>query len=270
MILVSVLLMLQQGAVGGPTVGDTIWVRRAIAVPAGSTVRAPQWAPDGDVELLGTPVIETRGDSATLRFPIVAWTAGDHRVRIPGATLLRPDGGVDTLPATEVSFRVRSVLPEVASDRLQAQPPASLVARSGVSFVAVAVALGVAALLVGLMQWWWRRRGTTPPQVAREAPAEVPASEWANAGERRAVLAHASAALRAAIEGREPAAHRGLDTAHLIARLRPREDTWPLADIASVLGDLDAARFAPESAVPAQPLYDRAIALAHQLAGDES
>jgi hypothetical protein len=56
--------LLVQGV--GPTVGDTVWLSRTIAVPPGYVVRAADWDPADPIELLGRPLVVVAGDSARI------------------------------------------------------------------------------------------------------------------------------------------------------------------------------------------------------------
>ncbi len=263
--LVLAALAAQQPPRAAPTVGDTIWVRRTIRVPERHTARAADWELIGDVELLGPPELLLDGDSATVRYPLVAWTPGSHRVEIPSPTLLAPDGSVDSLPPAAVTFTVRSVLPDRPPSQLAPQPPAGLVRRRTVSLLPPLILLAGAVALLLPLHWWWRRRGKAlPPAEALPRPT-VPLERWAGAGEARSVLALAAARIRGAIARAEPEAHERLDPAACIALLAERRPDWPVAQIASLLKALDAARFAPGPGADAGALYRSADALATRL-----
>ena len=249
-----------------PTVGDTVWVRRAVALPPRFTARAADWELEGDVELLGRPQLLIRGDSAIVRYPVVAWTPGTHTVTVPGPTLLAPDGAIDSAAPVPVTFTVRSVLPDRPASTLRPLPPAGLVCRRPVSLLPLGVLLLVAAALLLPVGWWWRRTGraTTLPDAPAVPP--IPVERWADAGEARAVLALAASNVRGAIAAGEPDAHEGLDVETCLAVLRERRPAWPLADLTQLLRELDAARFAPGSPADALRLYREADAVAHRLA----
>ena len=59
-----------------PTVGDTVWVSRTVALPTGYTVRAGDWEPADPLELLGRPTVLMCGDSAKISYPVVVWRPG--------------------------------------------------------------------------------------------------------------------------------------------------------------------------------------------------
>jgi hypothetical protein len=263
--MLPLLLVLAQSPTVAPAVGDTIWVRRIVRVPAGARVRPPDWQPTGDVELLGRPELVIDGDSAIMRFPLVAWTAGRHSVRLPGAVILGADGSTDSLPASDAAFTVRSVLPDQPAEELAIQPPATIVSRRSVNFLPPLIAAALATALIVPLQWWWRRRGKAPPPEPLPAGAPVPVSDWAGAGEVRSVLSLAAGRLRLAMQQADPAAHTGLDAADAIAILRERKPVLPVNDVERLLAELDAARFAPLAAADAEALYAEAEALRARL-----
>jgi hypothetical protein len=239
------LLLLLQGAV--PTIGDTIWVRRTVRVPAGFTVRAADWEPADPVQLLSRARVVAGGDSAEVAYPLVVWRPGRHVVELPGPLLLGPAGTVDSLGGERVTLEVRSVLPPAPADSLVSpQPRAGFVQRTVRSLVPL-FTMWLATLLVLLpIHLWWRRRGKPVPGAALTRRPEAlapPLARWADAGEHRAVASVATAQLRAALAERVPAAHAGLDTERLLAELAANRPDWPLDDFGSVLRGLDDVRF---------------------------
>src|SRR2546427_5032502 len=64
-----------------PTVGDTIWLERTITVPAGWRVRAGKLELAADVEPLGDPAVVRSPTGWVVRYPVVAWSPGPHRLR---------------------------------------------------------------------------------------------------------------------------------------------------------------------------------------------
>lgn len=241
----AVLLLLLQGP--APSVGDTIWVRRTVAVPAGQTVRAAEWEPADPVQLLGRARIMVTGDSAEIAYPVILWRPGRHLVDLPGPLLLGQGGTVDSLRDERIVLEVRSVLPPAPRDSgLSPQPRAELVERQSLS-LAPLLLLWLASLLLLLpIHLWWRRRGK-PTRVA--APLGLPGvlgppvARWADAGEHRAVASVATAQLRAALAERVPAANASLDTERVLAELAAARPQWPLQDFGSVLRRLDDVRF---------------------------
>lgn len=260
-------ILLLQAAQAAPTVGDTIWLARTVPVPAGHTVRPPEDSLAGAVELLGPPRLVTRDGAVLIRYPAVAWEPGRHTVALPGPVLVAPDGVEDSVPPLEVAVTVRSVLPAVPEDSvLPVQAPTGLVLRQETSLLPVAALLALGALLLAPLHWWWRRRG---PRVPGDLPlAErhaVPLRLWADAGERRAVLAAAAALVRTRLTTLVPEAQPGLDTTELLTVLAAHRPDLPLADIESVLRELDAGRFAPGTVADPAALAERAAALAGRL-----
>ena len=266
MIAAAVWLMLQGGT---PTVGDTLWLLRTVAVPAGRTLRPAGWRPDDPVELLGPPRVIERGDSAVIAYPVVVWRAGTHEVEIPGPLLLGVGGGVDSLAPQRITFQVASVLPKVPPDStLAPQPRAEFVARGTRSILPMLLGLVAAALVLAPLRWWWRRRGpAAPPASSAPAKREMPLARWADAGESRAVAASVSAGLRAAIALRVPSAHRGLDTDALLVQLAADRPDWPLAEVSVMLYALDEARFGTEPSGGVLELARDAQRLESRLAG---
>ncbi len=228
-----------------PTVGDTIWLSRTVAVPSGHVVRAADWEPVDPVELLGRPKLLITGDSAQISYPVVIWRPGVQTIELPGPLLLGPGGTVDSLAGQMVRLTVRSVLPVVPRDSvLRPQPRASLVTRRAVSLLPLALLWLLALALLIPLHLWWRRRGPLMPVI--RLPTELPdppLDRWADAGEYRAVANVAAVRLRSTVARQVSGAHAGLDTERLVAELEAVRPHWPLAELAAVLRKLDDARF---------------------------
>jgi hypothetical protein len=236
-----------EAASSAPTVGDTFWVSRAVRVPARWIARAPEWEPDGDVELLGPPAITLRGDSAVIRYPHVVWLPGQRTVDVPAPVLVGPDGAVDSLPAQRVTVSVASVLP-ARGDSVRPQPPVGIVPRrERVPWPPLLLTLAAVALLVPI-HLLWRRRGRPASPSVQPAFAPAPLDRWARDGEPRAVAAAAAIRIRAAMAAGAPTIHRALDTEAAIAAAETLRPDWPLADLAGTLRALDELRFAPAGA----------------------
>lgn len=248
-----------------PTVGDTIWVRRAVRLPARYSARAAAWEPEGDVELLGRPELTLRADSAIVRYPLVVWAPGTHTVLVPSPTLLAPDGAIDSLPSTPVRIQVASVLPDLPDSAIAPQPGAGIVPRPAVSLLPMVLLGAGALLLLAPLHWWWRRRGKPLPPAAAPAATPIPVERWAAAGEARSVMALAAARLRDAIRSADPDMHDGLDTASCVALIAERHPGWPVAEIGETLRSIDALRFAPGTTEEALAVYQRANALAARI-----
>jgi len=252
-----------------PTVGDTLWLGRAVAVPAGHVVRAADWEPPEPIELLGPPRVVVTGDSAEISYPVVLWRPGEHLIDVPGPLLLGSGGSVDSLAGQRMRLQVASVLPAAPVESIPPQPRASLVSRRAVSLFPLGILwVGAMALLLPL-HWWWRRRGK-PVQVATSAPdlPEPPLDRWADAGEYRAVANVSASRLRAAVAARVATAHTGLDTDRLLAHLEAARPDWPLDELADLLHALDNARFGLTTSPDAVALSRSTIELRERLLRD--
>jgi hypothetical protein len=250
-----------------PTVGDTIWVGRTVAVPGGATLRPADWDAPEPIERLGPPRVTAHGDSADVSYPIVVWRTGPLTVDLPGPLLLAAGGRVDSLPPQAIQLTIGSVLPPVSADSaLAPQPRADFVPRTSASPLPLVVLLAAAALVLAPLHWWWRRRGRPRPRpdLAPARGDEPPLARWADAGESRAVVSAVTSRLRALIAARLPAAHPGLDTEDLLRAVAVRAD-WPLAELAELLRSLDEARFGRAAVADALGLARRADALAPRL-----
>jgi hypothetical protein len=228
-----------------PTVGDTVWLTRTVAVPAGNVVRPTDWNPSDPVELLGRPRVIMTGDSARIAYPVVIWSPGIQQIELPGPLLLGPGGRVDSLVGEQVRVNVRSVLPRGVPDSIiPPQPRAALVSLSETSITPLVLLWLVALLFLVPLHIWWRRRGKPVPAVIeRPALPDVPLARWADNGEYRAVATVAALRLRSALAQRVPAAHSGLDTERVLAELAAARPDWPLEELGDLLRALDDARF---------------------------
>jgi len=259
-----VIALLQQPA--APTVGDTVWVSRSLRAPAGSVVRAAPWPEDAtaDVQSLGAATVSRRGDSVEIRYPLVAWTPGEHEVDIPGPTILGPGASIDSLGPEPATLFIASVLPDtIDADSTPPRPPDGPVGRAEVAwlplleFLTLAGAIGAAVILFG------KRRGGEVVAPGTSVTAAPDVMRWAREGEVKVALAAAQAQLRAEIARAVPAAHLGLSAEHCVEVLRLARPDWPLLEIEGLLLALDAERFAAGQGDP--DLVDRADALRSRL-----
>src|SRR2546422_6946185 len=95
-----------------PTVGDTIWLERAIAVPAGWQVRAGKLDATEAVEPLADPAVLRRAGGWVVRYAVVAWKPGVHKLGLPPLWRLGPDGRADSTAGGTTSLSVASVIPD--------------------------------------------------------------------------------------------------------------------------------------------------------------
>lgn len=251
-----------------PTVGDTIWLARDIALPNGWRVRVGKLTATEAIEPLGDPAVERTATGWRMRVPVVAWVPGTHRVELPPVWRLAPDGRADSSAGGVTSITVASVLPDtLAHPEPQGQlTPLKRARRNPLSPVA-ALSLALALLAAGV---GWRRRA--PPASAPLAPPppepDVPDARWLAAGEPKAVAARATWQLRAALARAVPAAHPALSTAECLAVLEHARPTAaaPLREVREVLEQLERAAFAPAQGSDVIALATMARRLARDLA----
>jgi len=262
------LSLLVQGV--GPTVGDTVWLSRTIAVPPGYVVRAADWDPADPIELLGRPRVVVAGDSAQITYPVVVWQPGAQLIELPGPLLLGPGGTVDSLKGQQVRLQVRSVLPPTRPDSaLSPQPRAGIVAIRAVSLAPLVILWVISLALLLPLHLWWRRRGKPAAAPVPNAPAaEPPLDRWADDGEYRAVANISAVRLRSAVAQRVAAAHPGLDTERLLSDLAAVRPDWPLAELGDILRGLDEARFGVAPASDALALSRSSVAMRARLLGE--
>jgi len=189
MTVLALLFLLQQAGV--PTVGDTIWIERALGDVGSATVRPQPWSL-GTLGLQLGPAELTHGArGAVVRYALVFWYPGEHQLSMPGPVLVRRDGSSDTLAASTVRVRIESVLPSGRSKASipprPASQPVSLEARG---LLPLGIVVGFLALVLGLVAFRWRRRGKPPPRLGAIPvwPTPVRLVAWGAAGEYRAAL----------------------------------------------------------------------------------
>jgi len=191
MSVVALLLLLQAGAV---TVGDTVWIERAVASVGSSVLRPQVWNVGTVGQQLGPAEVRVGAGGAVVRYALVLWYPGEHLLTMPGPVVVKRDGSSDTLAPSSVRVRVTSVLPagaqRVTLPPKPARTPVSLAERSLLPLAAIV--LGI-ALLWGVIAWLWRRHGPLPPVPAPKPAVQVfhdptTLSRWAAAGEHRVAL----------------------------------------------------------------------------------
>ena len=264
--MIALALLLQAGL---PTVGDTLWIRRMVAAPAGRAVRAAEWTPTGDIEVLGHARVVLRGDSAEVSYPVTLWAPGTQTIQVPGPLLVGGDGRVDSLPPATITLAARSVLPPGPRDSIKPQPTTPPVSLREESPVPLLILLGAAALLLLPLHWWWRRRGRAVPVgvVGPGAIGEPEVERWVDAGEFRAVVSAAVERLRDAIAAALPEASPEIYTETCLAVVEQQRPTWPVAELAELLRAMDEARFAHVPEVDAIGMYRSASELGRRITG---
>ena len=196
-----------------PTVGDTIWLERALSVPSGWQVRAGKLEATEAIEPLADPAVRRSPGGWVVRYAVVAWKPGAHKLALPPLWLLGPDGRADSTAGGTTSFSVTSVIP----DSLRSPSPQGLLAPLRAAHRDPLPPLAALALVAGLLATGVAARRRRPralepaPQVLLER--EVPDTRWLAAGEPKAVAARAIWRLRAALARAVPEAHSALDTA---------------------------------------------------------
>lgn len=231
MTLVLLLFLLQ----GVPTVGDTVWIERPVPEPGAAAVRPQPWILGELAQQLGPADLVRRDAGLVVRYALVFWYPGSHRVEVPGPVLVRRDGRSDTLPPYSVTVEVASVLPAgTPRSRLAPRPARAPIEQTEHTlFPLVLLALGAGTPLAVAAVRWRRRGKPEPPGSARRAGGTGPPDadtlrRWAAAGEYRAAL---------------------LAWGHLLSRAAERQGTLSgLAEVQPVLDAIAFGNFAPRSA----------------------
>ena len=202
-----------------------------------------------------------------VRYPVVAWSPGPHRVELPPIWRLGPDGRADSTTGGVATLSVASVLP----DTLRRPEPKGLIGplpleRRNPLPALVATVLAAGLVGVGIA---WRRR--SPREVAAPPPVplepEVPDARWLAAGEPKAVAARAIWRLRAALASAVPAAHPALSTAECLATVERARPDMPLRELRDLLEQLDRVAFASAHGTDVAALATMAHRLAREVAG---
>jgi hypothetical protein len=249
-----------------PTVGDTVWLSRAVAADAGWRVRPGRLDPAQEVESLGDPEVARVSGGWLVRYPVVLWTPGRHEIALPPVWRLGPAGQADSVPGGTVALQVRRVLPD-SGTKPDPKPALGPLGREQHSAwpPAAAASLAVATLAAGI---WARRRGPrrVPPPPPIAVGAEVADAKWLAAGEPKAVAARATARLRAALGKAVPQAHPALSTAECLAAVAAHAPGAPHRELRELLVALDQICFATAHGTDVAALAARAGALARGLA----
>ena len=191
MSLAPLLLLVQAGSV---TVGDTVWIERAVGSVGSSVLRPQVWTVGTVGQQLGPAEVRVGATGTVVRYALVLWYPGEHLLTMPGPVVVKRDGSSDTLPPSSVRVRVTSVLPagaqRVALPPKPARTPVSLAERSLLPLVVIVAGITV---IWGLVAWLWRRRGPLPSIPSSRPTVQVfhdpeTLSRWAAAGEHRVAL----------------------------------------------------------------------------------
>ncbi|HVH66517.1 MAG TPA: hypothetical protein VM716_01480 [Gemmatimonadales bacterium] len=253
-----------------PTVGDTIWLEREIPVPSGWQIRAGKLVASEAVEPLGDPAVLRSPSGWVVRYAVVAWTPGAHRLMLPPIWRLAPDGRVDSLAGGGTAFTVASVIPVTLKNPDPRGPLAPLrtLHRNAMPPL-VALAVTTVLLAVGLVL---RRR---LPRSFPSAPAlpvplerEVPDGRWLEAGEPKAVAVRATGRVRTALARTVPEAHPALATAECLAVVErvTAARKLPLRELRELLEQLDRVAYSSAPGCDVAALAATARRLAKQLA----
>ena len=248
-----------------PTVGDTIWLERALAVPSGWQVRAGKLEATEAIEPLADPAVRRSPGGWVVRYALVAWKPGAHKLALPPLWLLGPDGRADSTAGGTTSFSVTSVIP----DSLRSPSPQGLLAPLRAAHRDPLPPLAALALVAGLLATGVAARRRRPralepaPQVLLER--EVPDTRWLAAGEPKAVAARAIWRLRAALARAVPEAHSALDTAECLEVVERARPDAPLRELRDLLEQLDRVAFASAHGTDVAALSAMARRLAREL-----
>ncbi len=256
-------------APAAPSVGDTIWIVRAIAAPPGWRVRPDPLEPGEAVTPLGEPAVARGPEGWVIRYPVAIWRPGITRLVLPPVWRFGPDGRADSVAGAEATITVASVIP----DTLRAPTPRGLLPplrpERRRPLPPLAAALAAAGLLgVGVA---WRRRPPRAPAARATAvpsagPREVPDARWLAAGEPKAVAVRARERLRAAVARAVPEAHPGLATAECVAAVARARPEAPVRELGDLLEQLDRVAFASAPGTDVAALAAMARRLAREFA----
>jgi hypothetical protein len=246
-----------------PAVGDTVWLERVVAAPAGWRVRVARFDATDRVEPLADPAVERVPGGWRVRYGLVAWSPGAHAIVLPPLWLLGPDGQADSLAGGTARLELVSVLSGTTVEPKPALDPIRAGRRTAAP-VGLAVAASAALLLAGV-RWRRRRPRTVSPPRPDAGTAGVPDARWLDAGESRAVAARATARLRAALARAVPEAHEALSTAECLQTLARVRPDGLVRELQEILTALDEVQFAAVHGADAAALAARARALIREL-----
>ena len=182
-----------------PTVGDTIWLFRIVNHASDWRVRAAPFENQGDVVSLGDPAVDFGTTADTVRYALVAWTAGPHRFRLPALWLVGAGGRSDSLAGGEGAVTVRSVIPPDSTRPAPKGLLPPLDPRGASWWPPVGIAALSVVALVALVRLRRRRPRVTAAPAEFVTSGGAPDARWLAAGEPKAVAARAARVLRQAL-----------------------------------------------------------------------
>lgn len=188
---IALILLLQAGAV---TVGDTVWIERALPAMGTAIIRPQPWTVGTIGQQLGPAEVRHGSAGTVVRYALVLWYPGEHTLTMPGPVLVKRDGSSDTLAASSVRVRVTSVLPAGARRvTLPPRPARTPVPLADRTLVPLAILTLIVLLAGAVATFLWRRRGPLPPIPPSSPPAQQfhepdTLRAWTAAGEYRIAL----------------------------------------------------------------------------------
>lgn len=252
-------------APAAPTVGDTVWLTRAVSLAPGWRIKAAPFETQGDVAPLGDPVIVGVAGGVVVRYAVVAWTAGVHHLRLPPLWLVGAEGGSDSLAGGGADVTVRSVIPP---DSTHPAPKALLppVDPRGDSVwpPLAAAGVGLAALVLAVRV---RRRGprATQPPAEFVTGGGAPDERWLAAGEPKAVAARAARVLREALARAVPEAGEPLPVREALEAAEGRMPGATFRRVRDTLLALDQVSYAVAHGTDVAQVAAEARTLAREL-----
>jgi len=214
---------------------------------------------------LADPAVRRSAGGWIVRYAVVAWKPGAHKLSLPPLWLLGPDGRADSTAGGTTSFRVTSVIP----DSLRSPSPQGLLAPLRAAHRDPLPPLAALALAAGLLATGVAARRRRPRALEPAPPVplerEVPDTRWLVAGEPKAVAARAIWRLRAALARALPEAHPALDTAECLAVVERARPDAPLRELRDLLEQLDRVAFASAHGTDVAALSAMARRLAREL-----